>query len=65
MVPLKQIEYGVHGNRIRIFPKPYSIYLRGTIGCGGACRLSDCPGFLKAAAYRDYKKMEIQATLED
>ena len=25
------MEYGVHGNLIVIYPKPYSIYLRGTI----------------------------------
>ena len=28
---LKQIEYGVYGDLIIIYPKPYSIYLRGTI----------------------------------
>ena len=31
IVPLKQIEYGVYGDLIIIYPKPYSIYLRGTI----------------------------------
>ena len=30
--PLKKIEYGVYGELIIIYPKPYSIYLRGTIG---------------------------------
>ena len=30
-VPLKQIEYGVYGDLINIYPKPYSISLRGTI----------------------------------
>ena len=25
------IAYGVYGDLIRIYPKPYSIYLRGTI----------------------------------
>ena len=27
IVPLKQIEYGVYGNLIMIYPKPYYIYL--------------------------------------
>ena len=31
IVPLKYIEYGVYGDLIIIYPKPYSIYLRGTI----------------------------------
>ena len=31
IVPLKQIEYGVHRDLIIILPKPYSIYVRGTI----------------------------------
>ena len=31
IVPLKQIF--VYGDLIIIYPKPYSIYLRGTIGC--------------------------------
>ena len=31
IVPLKEIECGVCGNLIIIYPKPYSIYLRGTI----------------------------------
>ena len=31
IVPLKQIEYGVFGDLIVIYPKPYSIYLRATI----------------------------------
>ena len=25
------IEYGVYGDLIRIYPNPYSIYLRGTV----------------------------------
>ena len=29
--PLKYIEYGVYGDLIIIYPKPYSIYLWGTI----------------------------------
>ena len=29
--PLKYIEYGVYGDPIITYPKPYSIYLRGTI----------------------------------
>ena len=30
--PLKKMEYGVYyGDRILIYPKPYSIYLMGTI----------------------------------
>ena len=31
IVPLKQIEYGVDGDFIVIYPKPYFIYLRGSI----------------------------------
>ena len=31
VVPLKKIEYGVYGDLIEIYPKPCSIYLRGTI----------------------------------
>ena len=31
MVPLKYIEYGVYGDLIIKYPKPYSIYLRGNI----------------------------------
>ena len=32
IVPLKLIEQGVDGDPTIIYPKPYSIYLRGTIG---------------------------------
>ena len=32
IVPLKWIDYGVYADLILIYPKPYSIYLRGTIG---------------------------------
>ena len=31
LVPLKEIEYGVYGDLTIIYPKPYSIYLRGSI----------------------------------
>ena len=31
IVPLKWIEYGVYGDLVIMYPKPYSIYLRGTI----------------------------------
>ena len=31
MAPLNEMEYGVYGDLIIIYPKPYSIYLRGTI----------------------------------
>ena len=31
IVPLEQIEYGVYGDLIIIYLKPYSIYLRGTL----------------------------------
>ena len=35
IVPLKYIEHGVYGDPIITYPKPYSIYLRGTlIGVG-------------------------------
>ena len=30
-VSLKYIEHGVYGDLIMIYPKPYSIYLRGSI----------------------------------
>ena len=33
--PLKQIESGVHGDLTITYPKPYSTYLRGTIGVQG------------------------------
>ena len=29
IVPLKEIEYGLYGDPIIIYPEPYSIYLRG------------------------------------
>ena len=32
LVRLKWIEYGVYRDLITIYPKPYSVYLRGTIG---------------------------------
>ena len=32
IVPLKYVECGVYGDLIMIYPKPYSIYLRGTVG---------------------------------
>ena len=38
--PLKWIEYGVDGDLITLYPKPYSIYLRAPIGLG------DLPAFL-------------------
>ena len=31
IVPLKYIEYGEYGDLIIKYPRPYSIYLRGTI----------------------------------
>ena len=31
--PVKKIEYGVGGDLVRIYPKPYSICLRATIHC--------------------------------
>ena len=31
IVPLKQIEHGVYEDLVIIYPKQYSIYLRGTI----------------------------------
>ena len=34
-VPLKYIQYGVYGDLIIIYPKPYSIYLRETICLDG------------------------------
>ena len=32
VVPRKSMEYGVYGDLIMRYPKPYSVYLRGTIG---------------------------------
>ena len=32
IVPVRWIEYGVHGDLIGIYPRLYSIYLRGTVG---------------------------------
>ena len=32
MVFIKQKEYGIYGDLLTINPKPYCIYLRGTIG---------------------------------
>ena len=32
IAPIKQVEYGVYGDLILIYPKPDSIYLTGTIG---------------------------------
>ena len=29
IIPLKQIEYGVYGDLVIMYPKPYSIYSRG------------------------------------
>ena len=29
---IKRVEYGVYGDLIRIYPNPWSIYLRGTVG---------------------------------
>ena len=31
IVPRKHIEYWVYGDLIIIYPKPYSIYVRGTV----------------------------------
>ena len=42
IVPLKQIEYGVYGDFIIIYPKPYSIYLRGTIELQSTALQSFC-----------------------
>ena len=38
IILLKEIEYGVHGDLITIYPKPYSIYLRATISWQGSCQ---------------------------
>ena len=35
VIPLKYIEYEVHGDLVIIYPKLYSIYLRGTIRIEG------------------------------
>ena len=40
MVPLEQIEYGVYGDLIIISPRPYSIYLRGTIFPGATLSIT-------------------------
>ena len=31
IVPLKSIEYGVYGDLVIIYPKPYSVYLQGIL----------------------------------
>ena len=38
IVPLRYIEYGVYGDLIIRYPKPYSIYLRGTMRSSGTIR---------------------------
>ena len=44
MVPLnKEIEYGVYGDLITIYPKPYSIYSRGTISVAEAMIYGSTP----------------------
>ena len=48
LVPLKWIEYGIYRYLIIIWPKPYSIFLRGTIGSG--YRVLGCEGFVVQAA---------------
>ena len=40
IVPLRYIEYGVYGDLIIRYPKPYSIYLRGTMRSSGTIRES-------------------------
>ena len=35
VVPLTQIEYGVYGDFLELYPKPYPIYLWGTINAVG------------------------------
>ena len=45
-VPPKYIEYGVYGDRIIMYPKPYFIHLRGTVrylGSGKLFRSTACP----------------------
>ena len=32
-VPLRELEYGVYGDLIMVYPKPYSIYVRGDYRC--------------------------------
>ena len=48
VVLLKYIEYGVYGDLIILYPKPYSIYLRGTIGF----RVSTCNFIVKTFGLR-------------
>ena len=45
IVPLKQIEYGIHGDLIIIYPKPYSIDLRGTLYHNGNIQYLGVGGF--------------------
>ena len=38
IVPLKSTKYEVYGDLITVYPKPYSIYLRWTIGLSPTLR---------------------------
>ena len=51
IVPLKWIEYGVYGDLIRIYPKPYSIYLKGPLPKVPQIRNAPPPGASFPEAY--------------
>ena len=45
------MEYGVYGDLIMLYPKPYSIYLRGTIGCRAILSSVKCLGPLRICGF--------------
>ena len=42
------MEYGLYGELIKVYPKPYSIYLRGTIAVGFRACFSERTALLEA-----------------
>ena len=66
MVPLKEIEHGVYGDLIKIYSKPYSIYLRATLVLEPDTSLSRraCLGIpcarLRACAHRQATRLQFQ-----
>ena len=56
IIPLKQIEYGVYGDLVRIYPKSYSIYL------GGLEPLTPKPYILLKGDYRSCRSLSIKGS---
>ena len=55
IVPLNYIEYGIYGGLIIIYPKPYSIYLRGNIKrLKGHCQFKTTLADNKCDAHRNF-----------